>query len=55
VLCKEKIRKHGKKKNDKDEIGNILLKHVFALHSQRYMGKVRATNARISHLLPLRK
>ena len=29
VLCKEKIRKHGKKKNDKDEIGNILLKHAF--------------------------
>ena len=26
---KAKIAKHGKKKNDKDEIGNIMLKHVF--------------------------
>jgi hypothetical protein len=26
---KAKITKHGKKKNDKDEIGNIPLKHVF--------------------------
>ena len=25
---KAKITKHDKKKNDKDEIGNILLKHV---------------------------
>jgi hypothetical protein len=24
-----KVKLHGKKKNDKDEIGNILLKHVF--------------------------
>ena len=23
VLCQEKIRKHGKKKNDKDEIGKF--------------------------------
>jgi hypothetical protein len=27
--CKTKITNHGKKKNDKDEIGNILLKHAF--------------------------
>jgi hypothetical protein len=26
---KTKITNHGKKKNDKDEIGNILLKHAF--------------------------
>ena len=26
---KAKIKKHGEKKNDKDEIGNNLLKHVF--------------------------
>ena len=26
---KTKITNHGKKKNDKDEIGDILLKHAF--------------------------
>jgi hypothetical protein len=29
ALFKTKITKHGKKKNDKYVIGNILLKHVF--------------------------
>ena len=29
TLFKAKISKHGKKKNFKDEIENILLKHVF--------------------------
>jgi hypothetical protein len=29
TLFKAKITKHGKKKNDKDNIGNILLKYVF--------------------------
>ena len=28
VSFKVKITKHGKKKNDKDKIGNIMLKHV---------------------------
>ena len=31
TLFKAKITKHGKKKNNNDEIGNILLKHVFTL------------------------
>jgi hypothetical protein len=29
IFFKVKITKHGKKKNDMDEIGNIMLKHVF--------------------------
>jgi hypothetical protein len=29
TICFKKITKHGKKKSDKDEIGNIVLKHVF--------------------------
>jgi len=30
---KAKIAKHRKKKNDTDEIGNVLLKHVFTTES----------------------
>jgi hypothetical protein len=29
IKQRRKLQKHGKKKNNKDEFGNILLKHVF--------------------------
>ena len=30
---RRKLQKHGKKKNDKDEFGNILLKHVLPVYN----------------------
>jgi hypothetical protein len=33
-------KKHGKKKNDKDEIWNILLKHIFNSQKIAYKGGI---------------
>jgi hypothetical protein len=40
---RRKLQKHGKKKNDKDEFGNILLKHVLPVYNLALNGVIIAT------------